>query len=832
LSPSTLSWAPMSPGPGSHFVAGDQDCGGDGLAQAPAPAEATPLGGDSTGEPQQQSPGSRPGTNPGSAERQPSRPGTTRDKGSRPGTTGKSSDSRPGTTGRSSGSRPGTHDKKDRGRTSTKEARAAEAAGEVREFLERQELAVLGAWLRHFDLNNDQRISLSEFIRGMRKLNFVGDVVGLFKSLDTDHSGELSLEEIDDAQASMWNEFRMWCVDTFTSSDDMLTRLGAAPISTSSAPASPRGTLTKGHMPTDQAPVVDERRLTRAQFEQGCIDVGWGMKYTEVIFNSLDVQDKKHIGAAELAWLENELFWKLRKDDAKKRALHEMTKSRKPDWKLAACALVDFKQFLKKKYGHYIRAWRVALCPDTSMAIRKNDLFKACANIGWQGDVRLLYKAFDKDDSGFVSIEELDAKSAEILAQFWALVTQQLGGAAEAFRALDKHNARKLRPGDFADGLKRHGFQHSPKLLFKSLDVNGSRTLVEKDFLFLDAWNPPKFLWTRANPRAAEEVKALLVRKYKNNLMAWRQALDTDGSNHCTFSEFEATCKKINYGGDVAGAWRHLDDDLSGFITLHEIDPEASDHLLLFKKWCDDEFGNIKSAFGVFDDGGNNEVSYREFRRACQIFGFKGDEVKQLFKALDAEGSGSLTLDEVAFIDSWEFNDESEDMEGAINPNASAQQTGEKQKSGPELTQYITDGPGPAKYAPPTTIGAKPEMPMVRNSGAYSFRRRLPFRLPGMGTDVAAMPSPQTYDDHLGFCAVMPSKPSCVFTSQERYSNHPVVVDSRQPGPSDYCPMLVQKAVPSASCMPRRQLKVHPLFRDVSSGPRAPRESQLHLPPL
>mmetsp|Transcript_88057 Transcript_88057/g.188980 ORF Transcript_88057/g.188980 Transcript_88057/m.188980 type:complete len:788 (-) Transcript_88057:131-2494(-) len=703
-----------------------------------------------------------------------------------------------------------------------KDDTSSKAATEVKEFFEEQESAVLTAWLRHFDVNNDQRISLSEFIRGMRKLNFAGDVVGLFKSIDTDRSGELSLEEIDETQASHWQQFRDWCVLTFTSSEDMLMRLANLSASTAASPSGGKS----------RSPAIPEVRITIAQFKQGLKDHGWLSKWgDDVLFNAIDVQDKQSLGRQELAWLDTELARKLRKDEAKKRAYQEMAKGRKPNWKLAALALADFKQFLKKKYGNYLRAWRVALCPDTSMTIRKSDLFKACSKIGWQGDVRLLYKAFDADDSGFVSIEELDARSAEILAQFWALVTQKLGGSAEAFRALDKHNVKKLRLADFAEGLKRFGFQHSPKLLFKSLDVLGSRALVEQDLMFLQLWHPPAFLYTRPNARAAEEVKALLVNKYKNNLNAWRQALDTDGSNHCTFSEFERCFKKIGYSGDVAGAWRHLDDDLSGFITLHEIDPEAGDTVATFKRWCDEQFGNIKSAFEVFDDGGNGEVSYREFRRACHIYGFKGDQVKVLFRALDAEGSGALTMDEIAFLDSWEFKDEEE---CTVDANDSAAAGGEKPRPPQEigLMEYSIEGPGPANYAPPTTMGAGPEMPMVRHAGSFSFRPRRPLEFPGLSKDTAVQPSTHSYDTRTGLCAVLPSKPSACFSTQQRASNLPVLHGSKQPGPSDYYPVAFSNLGPCASFLPRRRVKVHPLFREMFAVARAKEPEPLRLPPI
>lgn len=40
------------------------------------------------------------------------------------------------------------------------------------------------------------------------------------------------------------------------------------------------------------------------------------------------------------------------------------------------------------------------------------------------------------------------------------------------------------------------------------------------------------------------------------------------GSNRVNWSEFQAACQKLRYHGDIAGAWRAFDTDLSGYLTL------------------------------------------------------------------------------------------------------------------------------------------------------------------------------------------------------------------------------------------------------------------------
>merc|ERR1719482_2336447 len=79
---------------------------------------------------------------------------------------------------------------------------------------------------------------------------------------------------------------------------------------------------------------------------------------------------------------------------------------------------------------------------------------------------------------------------------------------------------------------------------------------------------------------AAAAFKRCLLANYKNGLKGWRQCLDQDNSNRVSFLEFETAAKKMRFSGDVAGAWKFLDDDLSGFITLAEIDEECNDILV------------------------------------------------------------------------------------------------------------------------------------------------------------------------------------------------------------------------------------------------------------
>lgn len=682
------------------------------------------------------------------------------------------------------------------------------AACELKDFVVMKEGSSLRAWTKHFDIDNDQRVSQSEFIRGMRKMNYQGDPAALFGTLDADHSGELALEELDANAADHWLQFRAFCVRTFQDPADVVKKLGKP-----TEPADLRfgtGMVNDAHQ--------GEPAITLQQFVDGMRAYGYTYGYEEVIFSALNINDKPAINEDELNWLDQEQKRQKRKDAAKKKALLEK-RYKDNNVKDAEATLADFKHFLKRKYGNYLRAWRSALSPDGSMVLQRNVLFKACANLGWHGDVRLLYKALDKDDSGYISIEELDAHAAELLAHFHEFAENNFGNASATFEALDRFNQKKLKLPEFCAALKSFGFQHPAKAIFQGLDYQNTKGLNEEDLLFLDRWKPPAFLTRPANPQAMEDFKQLLIKTYKNFLKAWRHLLDADSSNRCNYDEFEASCKKLNFKGDIPGAWRALDEDLSGYITLQEIDSASSRALCDFKKWCDEEFGSVRSAFGVFDASGDDEVTYREWRRALRIYGFTGN-ASTLFYALDVERNGTLSLDEAKFLDDWTFPEESDGAQGDV---PSMKEIGVMPSHSTQLTtEFGTDAPGPGTYESVSTMGAGPLSPMLKFSGAFSFRGRARgSALPGIQHDAAQKPAPVDYDGHDGLIAISPSKPSWGFGTEIRQVTETLQPETT-PGPGQYSPVM-NRTARAATCTPRRSLKVHPLFRDLG-GVSSPRD--------
>jgi len=221
-----------------------------------------------------------------------------------------------------------------------------------------------------------------------------------------------------------------------------------------------------------------------------------------------------------------------------------------------------------------------------------------------------------------------------------------------AFRSMDSSNKGKLKSEEFIEACKNNGFEGMNRAIFHGLDWKGNKYLMAEDLSFLDSWRCPQYLVCKPNQEAADDFVQALLRTFDNPVKAWRLCLDRDNSNCVAWEEFEAAAKKIGFRGDLFGAWRSLDDDLSGFITLNEIDKHASELLFDFKNWADEEFGGVRHAFDTLDADGSGEMTFKEFVQATHAYGFQGD-AKLLFDALDSNRNGMVALNEISFMDGW-----------------------------------------------------------------------------------------------------------------------------------------------------------------------------------
>jgi hypothetical protein len=151
------------------------------------------------------------------------------------------------------------------------------------------------------------------------------------------------------------------------------------------------------------------------------------------------------------------------------------------------------------------------------MTIQKSELFKAVKAIAWPGDVKLLWKGLDKDNSGITSLQELDMRTAERLAKFKGFTETKFGSAVEAFRAFDIQNKGKLKEQEFLEACEREGFSKVSKSLFYGLDWQKNKYVWTKtwhfwilgDVLHISHANPISRRQRTLNQRFSESTKVI-----------------------------------------------------------------------------------------------------------------------------------------------------------------------------------------------------------------------------------------------------------------------------------------------------------------------------------
>lgn len=240
-------------------------------------------------------------------------------------------------------------------------------------------------------------------------------------------------------------------------------------------------------------------------------------------------------------------------------------------------------------------------------------------------------KKLDLDGDGYISMEEL----AQLLSQ---AVPETPPASRPNSRASSRPNSRasnrsnsKARLDDFLDRQSEPSPQNKIRREISVL----ARELHKQSQDDED----------KIGAQGVEGFLKMLKQRYGSVAAAWRVGLDRDGNGKVSFGELLQSCRELGFSGNVRKLWMDLDVDKGGFISLHELDPEAAQDLEDFKIICYEQFGNT---LGAWQQGINPEnapaVSEKQFAARCKEIGFQGDG-KRLFKLLRTDrGRKELTL--------------------------------------------------------------------------------------------------------------------------------------------------------------------------------------------
>lgn len=545
--------------------------------------------------------------------------------------------------------------------------------------------SLLRGWRNVLDIDGDLRCKFSECCAGLGNVQFKGDVVDLFRLYEGQSS--LALKDVDPLLAKEIKEMRRWVKGKFGGPFEMFDAFddsGDGQIS-----------FSEFKEATEKFGLQKSESVIQELFE-GLDLQGNGLISREAVIVLEDDEEERHALFADLANKDEEekqammaeLYKTLSTAHLKPRHrlsdrpwhadindLPQVVLDRRRKWERRVAkekfeALEAFRHHLRSTYGHELRAWRRELDPDASYTLTRAQLTQYCVRVCFKANPSALWLAINRDLDGSITIDEWVPKHAKVLADFRAWVRRKRGTKCvrlPGFHAADVHQdfkfpgfrSKKVHVEDFKDSVVNLGYDADEEvldLLVTSLDFHGCGFIRTEDLLWLDDWQPPTWLVSAPDPQALHDLQILFIKHYGNFIQAWRRLIDIDRSNRVSWNEFRAAADYLGFTGNVAGAWRILDSDFSGYIGLSEFDFAGYEHLASFKKWADQTFGSVIRAFHFLDKDKSGGLTFAEMKKACKQLSWDGNP-RILFELLDTgnkkgEPSRYITLDEIEFLDS------------------------------------------------------------------------------------------------------------------------------------------------------------------------------------
>jgi hypothetical protein len=153
------------------------------------------------------------------------------------------------------------------------------------------------------------------------------------------------------------------------------------------------------------------------------------------------------------------------KDAAKEHQAEKMRKNK------GAQTLGQFKQMLVQRFGSMLVAWRKALDVSGDGRLSFQEFTKACRALGYAGNIANLWKELDDDDSGVITLRELDEQAYNQLEAFHECVTKSYGDIYTAwYKCLEPECTGQVEVTVFQKRIVKMGYTATdPGKLVKAL---------------------------------------------------------------------------------------------------------------------------------------------------------------------------------------------------------------------------------------------------------------------------------------------------------------------------------------------------------------------------
>lgn len=312
-----------------------------------------------------------------------------------------------------------------------------------------------------------------------------------------------------------------------------------------------------------------------------------------------------------------------------------------------ATGVEELLEILKAKYGTLMRAWRVALDTDESGLLDFREFSSALSAIGYVGNMRTLWFNLDDDNSGAISLNEIDCRAYQVLEKFRVFAGRKCGGMVNCWnQLLDQDKSGTVSLDEFREGLRELGYTNEDEdevleLFGYLVTTPGIRYITLKDVKFLQIWEEQK--------QAAANRKRLPK--------AW---VNRDPYMSPPKAGSEASGMSRNRGGSLAPSQtltanpsmttiatmpsEKTEEDWGSIVAFNEEKQKEA-----FLEFLITKFGSLPKAFDYMDANGSGQLSMVEFQTVVSsIFRYcRVSEARRLFLTFNADPTATLSFTEL-----------------------------------------------------------------------------------------------------------------------------------------------------------------------------------------
>eukprot|EP00927_Polykrikos_kofoidii_P040312 TRINITY_DN34492_c0_g1_i1.p1 TRINITY_DN34492_c0_g1~~TRINITY_DN34492_c0_g1_i1.p1 ORF type:complete len:1264 (-),score=148.87 TRINITY_DN34492_c0_g1_i1:23-3382(-) len=519
----------------------------------------------------------------------------------------------------------------------------AKGAEGFRTYLLKKFGSIVAGW-RHMDSDENGRLTFQEFCAQCRRMGYHGHLLRLWRELDVNLTGTVSLAEIDLEAGKMMGSFKVALIEKYgdllcawrkgldtngsgrieekeiaSCLEDLGLRLNAKKLF-DCLRSSPNGKgLTLAEFDAQSA-----QRLYRSDLE-GITAERMNKEFLEDVpgiseNSSLPacIQDKPVRGIVQ----------KWRKELLERETGVRQTKERAINCRRGGLHTAHgFKRALLKRCGSLVGAWNEFLDLDGNGRLSFGEFCLALHRLGIHGDVQGLWKELDSENRGFLLLGDIDAEADAALSALRSLCIEKHGSMLRAWlKDFDIRGLLRLSEEDFIKGCEQIGYEGNAKRLFRII-----RPERDRRFLTLRDFD------TKAN----------------NCIMRGDFRMITEGAEPSASkaSPLEKSFEDRQVGGAHIQLRRGLAVSRQKEFRRACLEANIPDRLIdtpeEFEQLCIRTYGSMSSAWRLcLDYDQNGKLTFNEFCSACRRIGYGGSP-KALWKHYDADKNGHISLEEL-----------------------------------------------------------------------------------------------------------------------------------------------------------------------------------------